>query len=195
MADALPNQLLNSTQLGQILISGGIISGADANQRVQAVANAQASAPTSQRKLIGQMLVDAGLCNQADVDAGLDVQNTVRGELSQMMSAHQESKPQPDEMSAKQLNDLIQEAYTKYEQTHPNYRLPTVEHTNVGQATVEQSNIEKHIVTESYFDIPPTIGQPAPRIFTAQESADAERLLKSPTARLTPVESTERRFS
>ncbi|MGH7193962.1 MAG: hypothetical protein ACREJM_10575, partial [Candidatus Saccharimonadales bacterium] len=63
------------------------------------------------------MFVEAGLASQKDVEAGLEVQKMVRGELGQGIA---DGKP----VSPDQLPGMINQAYKEYEKMHPDYQRP-----------------------------------------------------------------------
>jgi hypothetical protein len=116
MGEKLPDELYGKTQLGQILLAGGVIRGSNPADSIEKIAaDQQNQPPGAKRKFLGEMLVDAGLCSKADIDAGLEVQKNVRDELSRIK---QESGSYPDAAS---VDKMIGGAYEKYEANHPDY--------------------------------------------------------------------------
>jgi hypothetical protein len=116
MGEKLPDELYGKTQIGQILIAGGVIKGSNPADSIEKIAAEQQKQPPGEkRKFLGEMLVDAGLCSKADIDAGLEVQKNVRDELFRIK---QEKGSYPDAAS---VDKLIGGAYEKYEINHPDY--------------------------------------------------------------------------
>jgi hypothetical protein len=116
MGEKLPDELYGKTQIGQILLAGGVIKGSNPADSVERVAAEQQKQPPGEkRKFLGEMLIDAGLCSKADIDAGLEVQKNVRAELSKFKQEH---GSYPDAAS---VDRMIGGAYEKYEANHPDY--------------------------------------------------------------------------
>lgn len=115
MAGKLPDEQFNQTQIGQILLKGGALRGPNASERLEEIAAAQKAQPPGSRKLLGEMLVDAGLTRKEDVEAGLDVQKKVREGLE---AAKQKDGSYP---KADEVEKMINKGFAEYEKNNPNY--------------------------------------------------------------------------
>jgi hypothetical protein len=150
VGEKLPDELYGKTQIGQILLAGGVVRGSNPADSIEKIAAEQQNqSPVSKRKFLGEMLVDAGLCSKADIDAGLEVQKNVRDELSKIK---QENGSYPDAAS---VDKMIGEAYEKYETSHPDYHRDGPRdgaREGRGNATLEGSGAQKLEITPLFRD-------------------------------------------